>query len=581
MIRTLCAPLSQQRCFRWKRRTLDQKILTSAILFGLGACQAWEKSKSFDFGGDAMYEAMLNSSFEGASGKVALDPVTGTRDPMTAYFVMKNYVRKQINATHIVFEERETDVVLDREWVAEIPFVYNDGSTNMPPPLPPFETDYKYIGKSVRISGLFMAAFIILLSVICGTWSIWLRKTYVVRASQPIFLLILCVGTLIMGASIIPLSIDDEISSNNGCRIACMAVPWLFSTGFATIFAALYSKLNRVNRLFNSPSFKRVKVTTYDVMKPLIGLLLANFVVLISWTIFSPMRWTRETDAWDSFGRPISSRGYCTSDRPHVFLWILILVDLGALLLSSYQSYLARNIATEFAESEYVAKSVACMVLVSFVGVPTLLLVQGEPRARYFVIASITFVLCFAVLLFIFVPKAGFARKNPKPSTFFQAVHQSSIQQGRKSSYAPQSLQYSVGSIGSIRSTRSTESSSRSAERGFQPEVPMIPESNGSTEESEEGEGIKVVDFRKSYEKMRLENQRIRGDYERMCAENHSLRREKRHLHLDKEILEEKVLELEKGMFSEEENAGSKEEELVSLLEEEKDEKEDLVMKED
>jgi hypothetical protein len=36
---------------------------------------------------------------------------------------------------------------------------------------------------------------------------------------------------------------------------------------------------------------------------------------------------------------------------------------------------------------------------------PTMLIVQDEPMAQFFVLSSIIFVLCFAVLLFIFVPK--------------------------------------------------------------------------------------------------------------------------------------------------------------------------------
>ena len=53
------------------------------------------------------------------------------------------------------------------------------------------------------------------------------------------------------------------------------------------------------------------------------------------------------------------------------------------------------------------------MLLVSFVGVPTMIIVSDEPKAKYFVLTSIIFVLCTAVLLFIFIPKVLATNRGP------------------------------------------------------------------------------------------------------------------------------------------------------------------------
>jgi len=71
----------------------------------------------------------------------------------------------------------------------------------------------------------------------------------------------------------------------------------------------------------------------------------------------------------------------------------------------------ARGIATEFAESDYIGKSIVCMLLVSMT------VVSDEPRAQYFVLNSIIFVLCSAVLLFIFIPKVLGATKGSSTRT--------------------------------------------------------------------------------------------------------------------------------------------------------------------
>ena len=94
---------------------------------------------------------------------------------------------------------------------------------------------------------------------------------------------------------------------------------------------------------------RRITVTARDVMLPLIVLTSINVAVLTLWTILSPLQWQREVTASDTFGRTLESRGYCTSDGYLPFVIVLVVLDLGSLLLASYQSYLARGISTEFA----------------------------------------------------------------------------------------------------------------------------------------------------------------------------------------------------------------------------------------
>ena len=86
---------------------------------------------------------------------------------------------------------------------------------------------------------------------------------------------------------------------------------------------------------------RRIKLSAFDVMSPLIVLLALNLVVLSVWTAVSPLEWTREVTVEDMFGRPIESRGYCTSDNFLPFAVILLVMDVGALIFASYQSYLA------------------------------------------------------------------------------------------------------------------------------------------------------------------------------------------------------------------------------------------------
>mmetsp|Transcript_5580 Transcript_5580/g.11781 ORF Transcript_5580/g.11781 Transcript_5580/m.11781 type:complete len:215 (-) Transcript_5580:588-1232(-) len=157
-----------------------------------------------------------------------------------------------------------------------------------------------------------MAVITMLGSLLFIVWIERSKTVRIVRASQPIFLLFICTGVFLMGSSIIPLSIDDEIASAYACSVSCMLVPWLYAIGFALVFAALYSKTKRVMLLLQAKRIRRIKVTARDVMLPLICLLTANVLVLSLWTALSPLRFQREyTSGQDKFGRKIESYGGC------------------------------------------------------------------------------------------------------------------------------------------------------------------------------------------------------------------------------------------------------------------------------
>ena len=119
---------------------------------------------------------------------------------------------------------------------------------------------------SIRIAGFTLFGIIAITSISFAGFVVCNRRQQVVMALQPIFLLCICGGVLMLGSSIIPLSFDDEIASQRGCDISCMALPWLTCLGFSVAISALFAKLWRVNKLFAaSRSCKRIQVRVQDV----------------------------------------------------------------------------------------------------------------------------------------------------------------------------------------------------------------------------------------------------------------------------------------------------------------------------
>ena len=255
---------------------------------GLSACSAKNSSTYFD--GETHFDVMKRTSFAGASGTIVLDNVTGTRDPNSAYFTLHNFVEADQGQAggdgSVLYKAVESRLFRDAEWETVNDFIFNDGTTTPPPDLPPLVPNRNHINNALRIVGLTFCAISLLLSFGFAGWTIHKRGTYVIKASQPVFLLIVCAGSAILGAAIIPLSFDQGSASQQGSDIACQVFPWFVSIGFVVIFSALFTKTHRINKLFTNPSFKRMKVSAFDVAIPMMVLVSGKFFSF--WRYFLP-----------------------------------------------------------------------------------------------------------------------------------------------------------------------------------------------------------------------------------------------------------------------------------------------------
>lgn len=266
------------------------------------------------------------------------------------------------------------------------------------------ENENENLIGNVRWIGYAIGTIVIMLSMALGGWVIVNRKHRVVKNSQPMFLLLVCFGVLVLSSAIFPLGIDESIADPRGCDIACASIPWLLSTGFSVIFAALFSKLWRINRVITAAaSMRRIVVTQSDVLLPLACLVTLNFVLLLSWTLVDPLVFQRVyTDELTSYGR-------CKAEGK---AWVGFTSALGvlnftALILANVQAYMARSINDELSESKYIGLSTLSMLQIFVVGVPLLVIVDTNPSANFFVWTGIIFIVCTSILGLIFVPKVA------------------------------------------------------------------------------------------------------------------------------------------------------------------------------
>ena len=218
---------------------------------GLSACQALGAQQESDiFTGAQHHAAFINTEFKGASGDVLVDSDTSySRTAESTLHAVSNILPiGGADATAadedgmISFKATPTSFfnVKKMKWKRygdeDNEFVFSDATTVSPLEIPEAEHNYNRLGPGVRGACLTLSAIAIVLSIGCMVFTYRFREEKVVKAAQPTFLIMLCVGCLLMAATIIPASMDDATASTTGCNVACMSKIWLFACGFCVCF---------------------------------------------------------------------------------------------------------------------------------------------------------------------------------------------------------------------------------------------------------------------------------------------------------------------------------------------------------
>ena len=256
---------------------------------------------------------------------------------------------------------------------------------------------------SIRASGLVLMGLAIFTAIFFAVWVLVHREKRIVKAMQPQFLTTVCFGMLVIATSIVPLSLEDDIRTQAGRDIACMASPWLLSLGFSIAILSLYAKLWRINQVFNGQHFRRVTVTSKEVSITCVVMATINIILLLVWTFVDPLRYEKrsvENEPWNQYGT-CSSKGAAGT----ALLILTLLFNAAALVIACYQAYKARAISDEYSESKNLGIALFGWVEILLVGLPVLYLIEHDnSNAKYFLQVVLIVAICLSMLLIIFVP---------------------------------------------------------------------------------------------------------------------------------------------------------------------------------
>lgn len=339
---------------------------------GIGACTA--EKNGVPMNGTDLVDSIRSVDFAGATGRVAFGndendaDRLGTRLASTISWA----------ALNIRYNGGEADFVPtgilvpdsgDGVWQNLDDFVFRGGTTTGP--LLRSTPDQNYLPASLRAFGLALMGVSILASVSTFLWVYIHRKHRVLRASQPLFLYLICFGTLLQGASILTISFDESTGwSSTGLDMACMATPWLLLLGFIIVYGSLWTKMNRVN---NALQFtRRRKTKTRYLLAPMVGFVVLAVMVLTVWNAVDPLVWTR-TEIDSVTGESI---GICNCDHYAAFMAPLVVVAVIPAFLTALLAWKTRDVDESFTESWYIFVLILLQLEVMIIAAPIIVILR-------------------------------------------------------------------------------------------------------------------------------------------------------------------------------------------------------------
>jgi gamma-aminobutyric acid type B receptor len=282
----------------------------------------------------------------------------------------------------------------------------------VPPDLLRAIPEQNYLSVGARSFGFTCFAVVLFTSAVFIVWVYLHRDRRVVKAAQPIFLYMICVGAALSASAIFTRSFDESFGwSEQQLSRACMASVWLFSSGYIIIYGALFAKLWRINRVLQ---FTRRTIEVKQVAGPSLLLVLTAVIILCVWTAVDPLRWQRQVID-DVTGESIAR---CHADSILVFAVALLCVMLVPTLLTEWMAWTTKDIDEEFSESMWIFIMILVQCEAILFSVPMLALLRDvSTNARYIGTVILIWTLPTSSLALIIGPKVFAFRRGRRGSS--------------------------------------------------------------------------------------------------------------------------------------------------------------------
>ena len=167
----------------------------ATIALGLAACDIFKNNEPSEneITGMDHFAKIMETTFVGTSGSIQFSNLTGTRNPTSAFFSLNNHVvdLDASSTSEIHFRQVLSDIYQNGEWRQLQEYIFNDGTSNIPPDLPPINVDYNHLSSWLRILGFCLASLVVLMAAGFAVWTykhqgtseLGERRTHITSAS--------------------------------------------------------------------------------------------------------------------------------------------------------------------------------------------------------------------------------------------------------------------------------------------------------------------------------------------------------------------------------------------------------------
>mmetsp|Transcript_37639 Transcript_37639/g.78097 ORF Transcript_37639/g.78097 Transcript_37639/m.78097 type:complete len:866 (-) Transcript_37639:1504-4101(-) len=378
----------------------------AVLAVGFGACQARREADG-SVQGIPHIRAIRKTKFHGWSGFVLFGREAlnrgGVRRGGTVNWTVVNFIPGSISVPHVYFPTDPVNFDFSNiTWSKNGYFEYFYAGNRSSAPLP-LRTpgNQNYLRSQLRAIGLTLMGISILAAICFGVWVFATRTHRIVRASQPSFLYVICIGTILQSSTVVTISFDEGAGwSENGLTKLCNFLPWLFTVGFVVVVGALYVKVWRVHKTLQ---FSRRKVQLSHIAAPMALLVLATIVILAFQSAFAPLEWQRDVDEITA-----DSNGGCSSSGADIKTWLipLMAVAMTAVGLLAYAAHKTRDVDEAYSESSWIFGLLCVQFELILISIPIILrLHETNSNSTYLVLVVLILSFPVSCLGLLFGPK--------------------------------------------------------------------------------------------------------------------------------------------------------------------------------
>jgi len=283
-----------------------------------------------------------------------------------------------------------------------------------------YAPEEKHLNRGIQIACLCLFGINFLIIVALFTWTVTNWNSHVVKAAQRLFLLFVLLGALISSSTIVAIALTDTDidASLHGhylpANIGCMAIVWLYTTGFMCTFTPLFCKLYRIGKILNNSKLRVVKISNGFLFRICASLVMIDWVIVLTWTLVDPLIYDREPIYIDGNNIVVESSGTCRSDNAWAFIAAILVVHVTVLIVGMYFCIRTRNINSILSESKFISIALVSNLEILALAIPVLVLVYERAEASMIVRSGVIFLNDLGILLLVFVPKVKAWRENWK-----------------------------------------------------------------------------------------------------------------------------------------------------------------------